>query len=189
MSSERLYYWKSSIYYTGSFQIAVSRSFVFMKIVCTHLITESQGESINLILALARESDFWKNANDFVQTLTNLLQNPACERQMKGHFCPSFPFWREDVINPCCWDWRWTSECTERDLNVRAVIGSNQSRLLSSGPCEWIRPFTITEQKPPEGEVDPEGSLLHLLWASPAGISLLLWGIHAGCRSFPMVVK
>lgn len=74
MNSKRLYDSKSLIYYTGSFQIAVSRSFVFMKIVCTHLITESQGESINLILALARESDFLRNANDFVQMLTNLQQ-------------------------------------------------------------------------------------------------------------------
>lgn len=44
-----------------------------------------------------------------------------------------------------------------------AVIGSNQSRLLSSVPCKWIRTFTITEQKSPEGEVGPLGSLLYLL--------------------------
>lgn len=42
MCNEKLYYKKSLIYHTGNFQIAVSRSFMFMKIFCTHLITESR---------------------------------------------------------------------------------------------------------------------------------------------------
>lgn len=62
----------SLIYYEGNFQIAVSRSFMFMDVFCTHLITESRGESIKLILVLAGELDFLKNANDFAQTLINL---------------------------------------------------------------------------------------------------------------------
>lgn len=63
-----------------------------------------------------------------------------------------------------------------------AVIGSNQSRLLSSVPCKWIRPFTITEQKSPEGEVGPLGSLLYLLWASPAG-NVVAVGASPGCKA------
>lgn len=62
----------SLIYYEGNFQIAVSRSFMFMNVFCAHLITESRGESIKLILVLAGELDFLKNANDFAQTLINL---------------------------------------------------------------------------------------------------------------------
>lgn len=50
----------------------MSRSFMFMNIFCTHLITESQGEFIKLILVLAGELDFLNNANDCAQTLINL---------------------------------------------------------------------------------------------------------------------
>lgn len=71
MCNEKLYQ-QSLIYYEGNFQNAMSRSFMFMNIFCTHLITESQGEFIKLILVLAGELDFLKNANDFAQTLINL---------------------------------------------------------------------------------------------------------------------
>lgn len=65
---------------------------MFMNIFCTHLITESQGEFIKLILVLAGELDFLENANDFAQTLINLQQGPACKRKMKGHFLSFIPF-------------------------------------------------------------------------------------------------
>lgn len=139
MCNEKLYQ-QSLIYYEGNFQNAMSRSFMFMNIFCTHLITESQGEFIKLILVLAGELDFLKNANDCAQTLINLQYSPACKRKMKGHFCPSFPFsWKAGNAICLCAGARGRFQSVGQDpkgsAGQRDSSNKGQCYPLSAGRC------------------------------------------------------